>query len=70
MKFLVAILSLLPAVAKILDWFSRSPEANERGRIRKAIEARKKVLAELNGAIDEASRGDTSRLDDLINRRL
>ena len=70
-SIIAAILASIPAISTIIElfdkWFSKSPEEKERGRIADQVKERKKAIGKVNEAFKDARKGDTTKLNKLIN---
>ncbi len=68
--FVTSILSAIPGIERLLDrFFPKKTEAEkERARLADVIRARRKTIKELNEAIGKARDGDTSGLNDILDR--
>ncbi len=73
MDWLSQLLSIPASIAKSLPsldkWFGKTPAEKERDRIVDDITHDKDQAKEIGKAMKEAKKGDTSAVEDIINRR-
>lgn len=70
LKGIFTAISALPQIMHFLDkWFGKTPEQKAKEEMQDNIDERRNDAQEVGEAVKKAESGDTSAIEDIINRR-